>query len=151
MNDKRKQVLNKITELFNSQRLAVLSTQKNDQPYSSLVAFAASPGLEYVYFLTPVTTRKYENLTANPNVSVLVNDSRNRADDIYNASAVTGTGVSEVIDTSADQDALDLYLEKHPHLKEFSKAPTTAFIRISMKRYFMVNRFQNVVEVKISP
>ena len=48
-------------------------------------------------------------------------------------------------------DTTDLYLKKHPHLKEFCNAPTTAFIRISIKRYFMVNRFQNVVEVKVKP
>lgn len=149
MSDNRKQILNNIAALFESQSLAVLSTQKNDQPYSSLVAFAANSDLGYFYFLTPNTTRKYENLTANPKVSILVNNSRNKADDIYNAVSVTGTGVSEVIDKSIEQKALDLYLRKHPHLKEFSKAPTTTFIRISMERYFMVNRFQNVVNVKV--
>ncbi len=151
MKDNKKKILNDISELFESQGLAVLSTQKNNQPYSSLVAFAASSDLESFYFLTPNTTRKYENLTANPKVSILVNDSRNRADDIYNAVSVTGTGVSEVIDKLTEQKALDLYLKKHPHLKDFSKAPTTAFIRITMKRYFMVTRFQNVVEFKVSP
>lgn len=150
MNDNRKQVLNKISELFESQSLAVLSTQKNNQPYSSLVAFTPSSDLESFYFLTPNTTRKYENLTANPKVSILVNDSRNRADDIYNAVSVTGTGISEVIDKPTEQEALNIYLKKHPHLKDFSKAPTTAFIRIIMKRYFMVTRFQNVVELKVS-
>lgn len=151
MSDNKKQKRSEISELFESQSLAVLSTQKNDQPYSSLVAFAASAELKYFYFLTPKTTRKYENLTVNPKVSILVNDSRNRADDIYNAISVTGTGVSEVIDKVSERKALDMYLKKHPHLKDFSKAPTTAFIRITMKRYFMVNRFQNVVELKISP
>ena len=149
MSDNRKQILKTIAQLFDSQSLAVLSTQKNDQPYSSLVAFAANADLGYFYFLTPNTTRKYEHLTANPKVSILVNDSRNRADDIYNAVSVTGTGVSEVVDKSVEKKALDLYLRKHPHLKEFAKVPTTALIRIAMKRYFIVNRFQNVDEVKV--
>ena len=151
MSDNREQILKNISDLFESQSLAVLSTQKNEQPYSSLIAFAVSPDLEYFYFLTPSTTRKYENLTANPKVSILVNDSRNRADDIYSAISVTGMGVSEVVDKTIEQKALDLYLKKHPQLNEFSQAPTTAFIRITMNRYFLVNRFQNVVEVKIKP
>ncbi|MDD9304437.1 MAG: pyridoxamine 5'-phosphate oxidase family protein [Desulfobacter sp.] len=151
MRDDREQILKAIVQLFESQSLAVLSTLKNDQPYSSLVAFAANSDLGCFYFLTPNTTRKYEHLTTNPKVSILVNDSQNRAEDIYNAVSVTGTGVSAVIDKSIEQKALDLYLTKHPHLKEFAKAPTTAFIRISMERYFMVNRFQNVVEVKVNP
>ncbi len=37
----------------------------------------------------------------------------------------------------------------HPHLKGFSKAPTTAFICVAMKRYFMVNQFQNVIEIQV--
>lgn len=151
MTDNKKQTLEQIGDLFDSQRLAVLSTQKSNQPYASLVAFAASPDLKHVYFLTPNTTRKYDNLTANPKVSILVNDSRNSADDIYNATSVTGTGISEVVDKSREKEALDMFLKKHPHLKDFSSAPTSAFIRIAMKRYFMVNRFQNVVEVKIAP
>lgn len=146
MSDDKKQIFKQITELFESQNLAVLSTQKDSQPYSSLVAFAASPDLKYVYFLTPNTTRKYEHLTANPKVSILVHDSRNQADDFYNAISVTGTGVSQEIDKPVAQKELDLYQKQHPDLKEFSMAPATAFIRISIKRYFMVNQFQNVVE-----
>ena len=149
MSNNRKEIRKQIAALFDSQSLAVLSTQTNDQPYASLVAFSASPDLSRVYFLTPSTTRKYENLTANPKVSILVNDSRNQAEDIYNAVSVTGTGEAEVVGKDEEKDALDVYLKKHAYLKEFAHAPTTALVRIAMKRYFMVNRFQNVVEVRI--
>ncbi len=151
MNNSNKQIREDISALFDSQTLAVLSTQKNNQPYSSLIAFAVSRDLEHFYFLTPNTTRKYDNLTANPKVSFLVNNSRNQADDIYNAVAVTGTGVASVVEKTEEKEALDMYLKRHPHLKEFASAPTTAFIRIRMRRYFMVNRFQNVVELRVSP
>ena len=53
MDDHRKTSLEQITALFDSQQLAVLSTQKNDQPYASLVAFAASEDLEQILFLNP--------------------------------------------------------------------------------------------------
>ena len=147
--DNREKVVGQIAELMNTQRFAVLSTQQNNQPYASLVAFAVSTDLKHVYFLTPNTTRKYENLTANPKVAVLVNDSRNQAEDIENAASVTGTGVAHVVVNGENQAALDDYLQRHPHLKAFAAAPTTAFISITMNRYFMVNRFQNVVVVKI--
>jgi nitroimidazol reductase NimA-like FMN-containing flavoprotein (pyridoxamine 5'-phosphate oxidase superfamily) len=149
MTDKRKKALEQIAELFKKQNLAVLSTQKNSQPYASLVAFAASPDLKEVYFLTPNTTRKYEHLTASPKVSILVHDSRNQADDIYNAVSVTGTGVAREFKKEEKRTALGIYLEKHSHLKAFAAAPTTALVCIAMNRYFMVNRFQNVVEIKV--
>ncbi|MFO7750716.1 MAG: pyridoxamine 5'-phosphate oxidase family protein [Desulfobacteraceae bacterium] len=152
MENNRKQTLEQqIAALFASQDLAVLSTQKNNQPYASLVAFTVSSDLTLLYFLTPTTTRKYDHLTANPPVSILVHDSQNQADDIYRAVSVTGTGVAAVVDKEKEKEALALFLKKHPHLNEFSRAPTTAFICITMHRYYMVSRFQNVVELEISP
>lgn len=151
MENNRKQTLEQIAALFASQDLAVLSTQKDNQPYASLVAFAASSELAHLYFLTPTTTRKYGHLTANPPVAILVNDSQNEADDIYRAVSVTGTGRAAVVDKVKEKDALALFLKKHPHLKAFSRAPTTAFICVAMHRYYMVSRFQNVVELEIIP
>ncbi|ACN17356.1 conserved hypothetical protein [Desulforapulum autotrophicum HRM2] len=151
MDDHRKTSLEQITALFDSQQLAVLSTQKNDQPYASLVAFAASEDLEQILFLTPNTTRKYEHLTINPKVAILVNNSRNQAEDIYNAISVTGTGTASVVEKSDPRNFLGVFLKKHPHLKGFSSAPTTALVCVTMNRYFMVNQFQNVVELGMMP
>jgi uncharacterized pyridoxamine 5'-phosphate oxidase family protein len=150
MDDHRKYALKQIRTLFESQSLAVLSTQKNDQPYASLVAFAASDDLEKIFFLTPSTTRKFDNLIHNPKTAILVNNSLNQADDIYTAISVTATGVASVVEKSDKPEFLNLYLKKHPHLKEFSTAPTTAFICVTVNRYFMVNQFQNVVEIKVT-
>jgi len=55
MNKDRTETLNQIRDLFDSQSLAVLATQKNDQPYASLVLFAATPDLKEIVFLTPNT------------------------------------------------------------------------------------------------
>jgi hypothetical protein len=46
-----------VRELLESQRLAVLSTQGQVQPYSNLVAFAATPDLKYLIFATARATR----------------------------------------------------------------------------------------------
>ncbi len=146
----RQQIMQQISDLFASQRTAVLSTQKDNQPYASLVAFTVSDDLNHFYFLTPRATRKYDYLTANPKVAVLVNDSKNQAEDIYNAVSVTGTGVAFVVEKTEEKNALLTFLKKHPHLEEFSNEPTTAFVRITMKQYVMVNAFQNVVEFTVT-
>ncbi|MGB5616781.1 MAG: pyridoxamine 5'-phosphate oxidase family protein, partial [Desulfobacterales bacterium] len=62
-----------ITNLCSSQKLAVLCTQRDNQPYASLVAFDISNKLNYLYLVTPKTTRKFTNLAANPQVSVMIN------------------------------------------------------------------------------
>lgn len=145
----RDMTLTQISGLFESQALTVLSTQEDGQPYASLVAFAASDDLKFIYFLTPDTTRKYQNLVANPKVAVLVNNSRNRAEDITSAISVTGTGIARKLDTPKSRDALALFLNKQPHLDAFSKAPATALICITIDRYYMVSQFQDVVAISV--
>lgn len=149
MNTDRKKILQQISALFDGQQLGVLSTETRHQPYSSLVAFAAGSDLGHLYFLTPNTTRKYANLTLNPRVSILVNNSLNSAEDIYNAVSVTAIGTAELLDKAKNRSALTMYLEKHPSLTTFANAPTTAFVRIAVSRYLMVSRFQDVVEVGV--
>ena len=79
--EKNEDIRKRLNTLFQKQHLAVLSTQQDGQPYASLVAFVVTDDLEYLYFVTPKTTRKFENLSANPRVAFLVNDSVNREDD----------------------------------------------------------------------
>ncbi len=150
MNTREKQAINQVKDLFESQTLAVLSTQKNDQPYASLVAFVASPDLAQIIFLTPNTTRKYENLRDNPKVAILVNNSMNQAADIYTAVSVTATGIAATVEGHEKEQFLEIYLKKHPHLKVFSSAPTTSLVCVCVDRYFMVNQFQNVIEIRVA-
>ncbi|MBU1195562.1 MAG: pyridoxamine 5'-phosphate oxidase family protein [Proteobacteria bacterium] len=147
MSNNRKQILSQIADLFESQRLAVLSTQKDGQPYANLVAFAATQDLGQIIFLTPRNTRKYENLTTNPKVAVLINNSRNEVDDIDKAICVTATGTAKAISDDHKGALLDLFLERHPHLETFSNSPETALVCISVNTFILVSQFQEVVEV----
>jgi len=42
-----------------------------------------------------------------------------------------------------------MYLAKHPHLKEFVTSPTCALVKIRVDVYYLVWRFQNVLEWKV--
>jgi heme iron utilization protein len=68
--------------LFRTQRLAVLSTQGSGQPYASLVAFVASDDLQYLYFATARTTRKYHHLDVDPRVAMLMDNRSNLESDV---------------------------------------------------------------------
>ena len=150
MNSREKKAFDQIRDLFESQTFAVLSTQKNDQPYASLIAFATSPDLEQIIFLTPSTTRKFDNLRVNPKVAILINNSTNRSPDIYEAVSVTATGIASTVEDHKKEQYLEIFLKRHPHLSEFSKAPTTSLVSIRVNRFFMVNQFQNVIEIQVA-
>lgn len=135
-----------ITSLFSSQKLAVLCTHRGDQPYASLVAFATSEDLRFIYIITPKTTRKFTNLAANPLVSLLITSSENQESDFHRAAAVTVNGSAAEISRKKGSDLIKLYLDKHPYLEDFARSPSCALVEIEVKSYFLVRNFQNVME-----
>ena len=124
---------------------------KTWQPYASLVAFHASEDLKRIYFVTPTTTRKFANLTADNRVAFLVNSSSNQASDFHKAISLTAVGTAEVIDRSDKELILGQYLTKHPHLEEFVRSPTCALVEVAVNSYYMVKNFQNVMELHLEP
>ena len=143
--------LNKIKRdlkhLLQSQPLAVLATQQGGQPYASLVAFSSSDDLKRLYFATSRSTRKYAGLSADPRVALLVDNRSNKPSDFRLAMAATATGKAVEVVPTEREIALDLHLAKHPHLKDFVNSPTCALCEIRVRTFFVVTRFQSVVEV----
>ena len=143
------EIRSRLRDLCISQKLAVVSTQSEGQPYASLVAFAASDDLRHIFFVTARTTRKFANLTKDARVAVLINSSVNRESDFHDAVSVTVTGTAEEIEDAERNKVLTLYLSKHPYLEDFAQAPTCAVIRVTTKSYYMVKNFQTVMELHI--
>jgi nitroimidazol reductase NimA-like FMN-containing flavoprotein (pyridoxamine 5'-phosphate oxidase superfamily) len=140
-----------IKKLLLSQPLAVLATQSQGQPYASLVAFASSEDLKTLYFATTRSTRKYANLANDSRVAVLVDNRSNKTSDFRWAMATTATGKAKEVSLAKRKRVLELYLAKHPHLREFVQSPTCALCEIRVQTFFVVTRFQHVVEVHIRP
>lgn len=143
--------LEQLRNLFASERLAVLSTQKEGRPYASLVAFYATESLDRLIFLTPDTTRKFGNLTASPKVALLIHNSRNQAEDIYTAVAVTALGAAAVVRGDARDGLMEAFLERHPNMAAFADEPSTAMISVAVDTYMLVSQFQDVTEIRMAP
>lgn len=137
--------------LLNSQRLAVLSTSMSGRPYSNLIAFAATDDLRDIFFATTRATRKFANLTAEPRVSLLVDNRSNQETDFGEASALTVLGTAEEVLGIERGKYQQLYLKKHPYLEDFVTAPTCALIRVKVEKFIMVTQFQEVREIYPTP
>jgi heme iron utilization protein len=144
------QLKQRLVELFESQKLAVLSTHQNGQPYASLIAFKLSEDLSEIYFATPRATRKYANLLADPRVALLVDNRSNQDSDIHQAMAATAVGKAAEIVHAERERVLRLYLAKHPHLEEFAGSPSCALVRVKVETYYVVSRFQKVMELHVT-
>ena len=143
------EIQNRLRNLFETQKLAVVATQTGGQPYASLVAFVATDDLHHLFFVTAKTTRKFANLKSDSRVAILVNSSVNQESDFHDAISITVTGIAEEMKDPERQAILDLYLSKHPYLEDFARSPSCALIRVAARSYYMVQNFQSVVEFHV--
>ncbi|MBL0168549.1 MAG: pyridoxamine 5'-phosphate oxidase family protein [Propionivibrio sp.] len=138
-----------LQELFRSQRYAVMATNEHEQPFTSLMAFAATNDLRQLVVLTERATRKFANLKANSRVALLIDNRENKGSDTQDSVAVTAIGEAEEADAEAGALLLDLYLARHPYLAEFAASPSCAIVRVKINSYLLVSRFQKVLEWRI--
>jgi nitroimidazol reductase NimA-like FMN-containing flavoprotein (pyridoxamine 5'-phosphate oxidase superfamily) len=144
-----KAIKKQIRELLINQKLGVLSTHHFGQPYASLIAFVGKEDLREIYFVTPRTTRKFENLSVDSRVAILINSSLNMDSDFHEAVSVTALGNAGEMNGAEKDEILGLYLTKHPYLEAFATSPTCAVVGVTIKTYVMVRNFQHVMELHI--
>ena len=135
--------------LFDRQRLGVLSTQRRNRPYASLVAFAVTDDLKSFVFATPRSTRKYANMMASSRAAMLIDNRSNRTSDFRKAMAVTAVGTVRELRKSSRSQLIRLYTDKHAHLKDFVGSPTCAVLCLEAKTLHIVDRFQHVIELHL--
>ncbi len=139
----------RIRNLLASQRFAVLSTQEQDHPYLSMVAFTETGDLRSILFATTKDTRKYGNISAVSGVALLVDNRTNEAADVSEAMALTIIGTAREVPDSKREELDGVYLEKQPHMEEFLSSPSTALIRVDVESYILVSHFQEVATLNL--
>ncbi|HPC46966.1 MAG TPA: pyridoxamine 5'-phosphate oxidase family protein [Deltaproteobacteria bacterium] len=138
-----------LRELFSSQRLAVLATCAEDKAHGSLVAFAATRDLKAMVFATMRKTRKFANLSQNPDAALVIDSRTNTVEDFTRALAVTANGRTREVPDEDLREALDLYLTRHPTLAGFVTSPGCALVRLDVESYRIVTSFRDPVEFLI--
>lgn len=141
------EIRKKIKQLFESQKLAILATIGKSYPYQNIVAIASSSDLKSIIFTTKQATSKYKNLKRSKKVSIFLDDRINKESDFKDASGLTAIGnASEASGVQKDK-ALLQFLKIHPYLKEFTESKDCSVFIVKVKIYYLVVRFQEVIEV----
>jgi putative heme iron utilization protein len=138
-----------LRDLFHLQRFAVLATDDHGQPYTSLMAFAASADLRQLVVLSDRTTCKFANLMANCRVALLIDNRENKDSDPQVSVAVTAIGKAREAGSGEGVPLLELFLARHPYLAEFALSPTSAIVTVKIDSYLLVSSFQKVLEWRI--
>jgi nitroimidazol reductase NimA-like FMN-containing flavoprotein (pyridoxamine 5'-phosphate oxidase superfamily) len=138
-----------IQGLFDRQSLAVLATDADGHPYGSLVGFAAADDLHRLLFATTRATQKFRNLQSNPRVSLLIDNRKNTEEDFHEACAVTALGTARELNGNERGKYEEIFLEKHPALMDFVRSPNCSLLSVSVATYYLVCRFQSVIELRM--
>ncbi len=138
-----------VKQLLESQKYAVLATDNCGQPYTSLMAFSVTEDLQSFLLMTERGRLKYENLMTNPRVAIFIDNRENIGSDLNEAIAITAKGLAEEVLGEECIDGRAFCLARHPDLQTFSASPTCALIRIRIKSYVVVRRFEEVTEWRI--
>jgi len=146
---KKKELEVRLAKLLHEAGVGVLSTCGEQQPYASLVAFAATDDSSHIVFATPRPTRKYANLVANAKIAMLIDNRSNRVSDFRQAMAATAVGTVQEVRKAKNSRLIRIYLEKHPQLQDFIWSPTCAVLDIRVESYYIVERFQHVTELHL--
>jgi nitroimidazol reductase NimA-like FMN-containing flavoprotein (pyridoxamine 5'-phosphate oxidase superfamily) len=136
-----------VSGMLHTQRFAVLGTCGDGNPLCSLVAFAEADDLKTLLFATRLATRKYSHIRLNPAVSLLIDTRTNSTADFRNAAAVTAIGTAVEVTAEERDGYVEKYLEKNPELEDFVGSPECGLIKVEVKTYRVVTRFQQVSEI----
>lgn len=119
---------------------------ESGEPYAALVAYLASPDGRELHFATLRTTRKYERILAQPQVALLIDTRMRREEDLSEAEALTALGAADEPPAEERAALAAAFIARHPALGSFVAEPHCALVRIRVRRYIFVSRFQQVYE-----
>lgn len=135
----------RLSLLDQTQPHAVLATDSNGQPYTSLVAYALTPDKKGLLFVTPKSTQKYRNILKNKQVSLLIDSRTNTAEDYMAAEAVTVLGRARAVRKGRKWiEFVDIFLKKHQKLKEIIGSAETALILVEITKCIHATKFQSI-------
>jgi nitroimidazol reductase NimA-like FMN-containing flavoprotein (pyridoxamine 5'-phosphate oxidase superfamily) len=138
-----------VDDNMNTQLQAVLATDNQQQPYTSLMAFAATADLTKILLATYRATHKYHNLQSNPRAALLIDNRTCRLTDHYEGTAITAIGQVHEISATEREEFLKLFLARHPNLETFTTSPDCALMAMRVEHYYIVSQFQQVIDLVI--
>ncbi len=138
-------VSERLALLDKTEYFAVLATDDDGQPYTSLINFALTPDFKAVIFATPRATRKYRNMKKTKSVALLIDSRSKETKNLMDTEAVTVIGNARPVRRGKAWESLaDLFIKKHPDLAAFIQSPSTALMVIDAIQCIHVSQFQTI-------
>ena len=131
-------MLKEMKALAREKNSCVLATIVDAKPYCSLMAYVTNRACTEIYMVTYRQSQKFQNLIANPAVSLMI-DTRDTSPRSA-ARAMTVEGVFQKIkDLAKEKKVRRKLLSAHPHLNEFMDHPQAEVFQVTIKSFLLLN------------
>ncbi len=133
-------MLDQVEKILQENSLCVLCTEANGNPYCSLMTYILMDDLRTLYMISTLKSRKYKNLLANPNVSVLI-DTRQKPNTTSTKKiiSVTFAGIFQPLKGSESQKVRTNLANNHSELDDFLKDPNCAIFSVKLKSFLLLD------------
>jgi uncharacterized pyridoxamine 5'-phosphate oxidase family protein len=119
-------------------QFAVLATEGNGQPHTSLIAITPFVSFRQLIFATYRNTLKYRNLAHNSKVAVLIESGDVNMRGLQKSIVLTIIGHTEEISITENEAAFQVHLKRHPQMKSFMLSSDCALILVIAQSYQVV-------------
>ena len=129
-----------VEKMLNENQLCVLCTESQGMPHCSLMTYILDEGGKMLYLITSMNSRKYKNLLANKNVSVII-DSRQQLEvgSTHPITSVTFDGEFIEIEKSLLEEMRTLFGANHPELEQILSQESCVIFSVRLKNYLLLN------------
>ncbi len=141
-------MLEHMKALAREKSMCVLATIAGAKPYCSLMAYVVDESCEEIYMVTHRKTQKYQNLSENPAVSLLI-DTREKAPRTQTQALTIEGTFHRIKDETKKTRAREMLLKTHPHLRDFSDHPDAELICIKINAFLLLNGLSDAHYVRL--
>jgi uncharacterized pyridoxamine 5'-phosphate oxidase family protein len=128
-----------IGSILKTSGLAVLATEGNGQPHTSLIAITTFGDFRQLIFATYRNTLKYKNLANNNKVAVLIEREYINLEGLNESTVLTIIGHAKEISIAENESAYHAHLKKHPKMESFMLSPDCVLIKVIAQSFQVVN------------
>jgi general stress protein 26 len=130
--------------LLNTSGFAVLATEGNGQPHTSLIAITPFENFRQIIFATYRNTLKYRNLSNNNRVAVLVEGEYLNIKGLKKSGVLTIIGHTEEISMARNEEPYQAHLRRHPQMESFMLSSDCVLIRVIAQSYQIVSGIDDI-------
>lgn len=127
-----------IEAVLRTSGFAVLATEGNGQPHTSLIAITPVENFRQIIFATYRNTLKYRNLTHNKKVAVLIEGEYFTVKGLKEIVVLTIIGQTEEINFVENRSPYQAHLKQHPEMESFMHSSDCALMRVIAQSYQVV-------------